>query len=261
MDAILRSDQDVTGLGMGGIELGWAEESITLILENHWYNVNMPGIILTGSLTERDHFINNFVKEHDIASFNILRFDAQLKIEEARSLIHYVSFKTTRGQQRLVLVTGGATIEAQNALLKTIEELDDDVFVLFSIVSDSDLLPTIVSRCMIRTFSVDVPEVSERNDDFLELINKYLLTGDFSIIFQIGEYFEKKEGMNYEEMVLLLRKMMLNTVKSNSSLAKINRILPLLHSLLLYYPLLKNNNFNQRMVVENVLLTSNLFSD
>jgi DNA polymerase-3 subunit delta' len=74
---------------------------------------------------------------------------AHLKIDQVRALQHSLSLRPVEGRYRAAIFNQfeTATVEAQNALLKTLEE-PPDYAVLIVITSDPELLlPTIVSRC------------------------------------------------------------------------------------------------------------------
>jgi DNA polymerase-3 subunit delta' len=73
----------------------------------------------------------------------------RVKIDQVRALQHDLALKPIEGRFRVVIFGQfeTATIEAQNALLKTLEE-PPDYAVLIVLASDPELLlPTIVSRC------------------------------------------------------------------------------------------------------------------
>jgi DNA polymerase-3 subunit delta' len=74
---------------------------------------------------------------------------ARVKIDQVRALQHDLSLRPVEGRYRVAIFNQfeAATTEAQNALLKTLEEPPDYV-VLIVLASDPELLlPTIVSRC------------------------------------------------------------------------------------------------------------------
>src|SRR5512143_241114 len=74
---------------------------------------------------------------------------ARVKIDQVRELQHGLALRPVEGRFRVAIFNQfeGATGEAQNALLKTLEE-PPDYAVLIVLASDPELLlPTIVSRC------------------------------------------------------------------------------------------------------------------
>lgn len=75
----------------------------------------------------------------------------KLGIAEARKIKEHFSLKPYSVKGRIVVLENGAalTIEAQNALLKTLEELPQEAILIFGAASDANFLPTILSRCQI----------------------------------------------------------------------------------------------------------------
>jgi DNA polymerase III subunit delta' len=74
---------------------------------------------------------------------------AHVKIDQVRALQHDLALRPLEGRYRVAIFEQfeTATVEAQNALLKTLEE-PPDYAVLIVLTSDPELLlPTIVSRC------------------------------------------------------------------------------------------------------------------
>ncbi len=109
----------------------------------------MSGILLIGDEPSRQNYFDSYIRDHTVRSYNIRTFDAVLKISDVRELIHYVSLKGANQSERLVYVKNLATIEAQNALLKTLEELNEDVSIFLAAATIDQYLPTIVSRCSV----------------------------------------------------------------------------------------------------------------
>jgi len=74
-----------------------------------------------------------------------------LKISEVRDLQHDLSLSPYEGRWRVALLCDfeRATVEAANALLKTLEEPAAQVVLLLTALEAGALLPTIVSRCQV----------------------------------------------------------------------------------------------------------------
>ena len=77
--------------------------------------------------------------------------DSKLGIEQVRQIKGYLSLKPFQADSKAVVVeeAENLTIEAQNAILKTLEELPNNALFILSANTDSKLLPTIISRCQI----------------------------------------------------------------------------------------------------------------
>ncbi len=77
--------------------------------------------------------------------------DSKLGIAEARKIRNHFSIKPYSAKGRVVVLEDASTltVEAQNALLKTLEEPPEGALLLLGAKSESDLLSTVLSRCQI----------------------------------------------------------------------------------------------------------------
>lgn len=75
----------------------------------------------------------------------------KLGIAEARKIKNHFSLKPYNAKGRAVVLEDASklTIEAQNALLKTLEELPKEAIFILGASSDDSILPTVLSRCQI----------------------------------------------------------------------------------------------------------------
>ncbi len=75
--------------------------------------------------------------------------DSSISIDLVRDAQHYLSRKGDHGSAGRIVVIAGSErlgVEAQNALLKTLEEPPTASFIILQVNSTSELLPTILSR-------------------------------------------------------------------------------------------------------------------
>lgn len=84
---------------------------------------------------------------------DLLYFDSSTKlgIEQARIIKRYLSLKPHSLKGKIVILENASklTDEAQNSLLKTLEELPLNCLFILGANSDVNFLPTILSRCQI----------------------------------------------------------------------------------------------------------------
>lgn len=156
------------------------------------------------------------------------------------------------------------TLEAQNALLKLLEEPPNYTYIIITAPSTSSLLPTIISRCNVLTI-----EKQEKLDQekLLEILKETesLFNG------KIGEKFEKAEELAkdkektieyLEKIIFALREVLLLKFESSPSHVKenlikklsVSRLKSLLKKLDRAVFTLKTTNASHRLLLENLLL-------
>jgi DNA polymerase-3 subunit delta' len=77
----------------------------------------------------------------------------EISIDQVRALQHEVNLKPYEGRWKVAIIAGAEelSLEAANALLKTLEEPPPQVVLILTATSSEALLPTIVSRCQLIT--------------------------------------------------------------------------------------------------------------
>ena len=72
-----------------------------------------------------------------------------IKIEKIRTLIRWINFKPLNSQYKFAFISNAEkmTLEASNALLKTLEEPPPHSIIILSTENEEKILPTIRSRC------------------------------------------------------------------------------------------------------------------
>lgn len=105
----------------------------------------------------------------------------KLGIAEARLIKQHFALKPYSAKGRVVVLEDASnlTIEAQNALLKTLEEPPKEAMLILGAPSDANLLPTIISRCevviltlnLIQGFQDPVEMPKQVRHDIEKLIN------------------------------------------------------------------------------------------
>ncbi|MDD5147247.1 MAG: hypothetical protein PHV63_01685 [Candidatus Daviesbacteria bacterium] len=136
----------------------------------------------------------------------------KLGIAEAKRIKEFFSLKPYSASGRAVVLEDASilTHEAQNALLKTIEELSREAILILGASSDNNLLPTILSRC-------EIIRLKPKSDDTLVYHSKYsedlekLLNSSFEQRFEyIEKLKEREEFLHY--MVYFFRQKMIEPI-------------------------------------------------
>ncbi len=114
-------------------------------------------LLISSSIEKRVEEIKKILASH-LTSGNTnhpdllyIKDGEKLGIAEARKIKEHFSLKPYSAKGRMVVLENASplTIEAQNALLKTLEELPEDAALILGATSDANFLPTILSRCQI----------------------------------------------------------------------------------------------------------------
>lgn len=100
----------------------------------------------------------------DLSVIQSEQVGGNLKIDMVRELLRSLALSPYEGRYRVALLlrTEEANANAQNALLKTLEEPNPQVVMVLTALSAENLLPTIVSRCeVLRLRPLPVEQVSQ----------------------------------------------------------------------------------------------------
>ncbi len=105
----------------------------------------------------------------DLSVVQVLEDASSIKVEQIRDLQHSLSLSPYSARYRVALLLNfeQATQNAQNALLKTLEEAPERAILLVTAGSPENLLPTIVSRCEVmrlRPLSVEALQSALEKD-------------------------------------------------------------------------------------------------
>lgn len=77
--------------------------------------------------------------------------DRSIKVDDLREIIRALSYHSSEGGRRVVLIENAQrmTAQSQNALLKSLEEPDGETTFLLTASGETGLLPTVRSRCRV----------------------------------------------------------------------------------------------------------------
>ncbi len=200
-------------------------------------------------------YITNFLKEKEINSLDISLqiYEKAMGIEEVRNIQRTVLLKPFRGKTKAVVIQAyeNITTEAQNALLKILEEPPANTLIIISAATRELMLPTIISRC--KVIILQEKETQLTKDDlqkFHEDLN-ILLNGKIGDKLRIAQDITKDK----ENTPLWLEKM---SIFVKNVLAQKNndvKYLNFLKELQKTYRDIKSTNVSQRTALENLFLS------
>ena len=190
--------------------------------------------------------------------------DKSIGIKKVRILKKKISRKPFQQKYKIIFIKNAEslTIEAQNALLKTLEEPPSHTIIILSVPCETSLLPTIQSRCRIFHLprekisppSKDSPEIqvlekilkSAKMGERIELIKPYTKTNPKT------KTKAREHALNFcqKSLVFLSSSNPNSSFPSNSSNPSLFLILKSLQS---SHNLLKKN-INVKLVMENMVM-------
>lgn len=175
-------------------------------------------------------------------------FEKAVGIQDVREIQNKIYLNPFRSKIKAIIIdaTTGITIEAQNALLKTLEEPPQDTIIIVLSSNLDELLPTILSRCKI----IEIKNKFEQNSSVSQYIDT-LISGNIGDRLKLAQDLSKDlpagrqakmEVLEFlEDSILILRKDLLSNYKRIKLLQR-------------FYAIIKTTNVNLRLALENLFL-------
>jgi DNA polymerase III delta prime subunit len=237
-------------------------------------------IVIATDKTKRDIYLKDFCDKHNIDIFDqtTLTLETSVKqntqsigIEDIKYMQKKIFLKPIKSEKKAIIIDGAEllTIEAQNALLKILEEPPAHTLIVLSTSTKETLLPTIISRCQIIQLEEAAPQLSEK-----EKIEMETFIHDLSA-WGVGEKLKKAESLAKDKdkaiewtgkLILVLRENLIeNVISTNAerrdppeishSVRNDKDYLNVLKEFQTLHTLLKTTNVNPRFAIENTLLS------
>lgn len=202
----------------------------------------MNNIFLIGDSSSSHEYVDRYLRENSFTPFEVEYFDDPIKIETARTIKNILSYKVPT--KKIFIFRNSCTVEAQNALLKNMEEAMDNIYFLFSSSREDALLPTVRSRCLV----IKLTTHTAVNEEIADLVNNICESNnDWS---KIDELILFLENNNLDDLIPALRYLLLaniNKVNVTNYFQYCKKSLPLIS-------LSKTNNMNHKIIIESIFL-------
>jgi len=210
-------------------------------------------LIIAKDKNKASTHISNFLKEEGINPFdvNLQTFEKAMGIPDVRNIQKSILLKPFRGKTKAVVIEAyeNITIEAQNALLKVLEEPPANTLIIISTSSKELILPTIISRCKVIELEEEMPIV---NEDILKFNDA------LSTIFNGGIGAKLKTAQDIaasKEEIIWLSKMSVFVRSKLTDNSNDLKYLNFLKKLQKTYKAIKSTNVSQRTALENLFLS------
>lgn len=179
----------------------------------------MQTILITGgSLEKREEKTQSLITQLAISPFDtfFLKTDLSIGIEDVRNLKEQLILKSFSSANRALIIYNveKATLTAQNALLKTLEEPPPNTYIIMTVENIDLLLPTIISRAQVIKLPLD-NNFQNQDENLLAVLTKLPTQS-------IGEKFilAQKYGTKKDEALLFLNNCMKSLQNHMKTIAK-----------------------------------------
>ena len=230
-------------------------------------------ILISKNPDQQEAYVKKFVTQHAVSPFDITRIaqEGSIGIEIVRKLQQNILFKPFKGKEKIIIIDNAQklTIEAQNALLKLLEEPPIYLIIFLCSNTEETFLPTVLSRC--QTIQLDkqpTTAVIETNmatkqsgpeEQSIETLqeNLYVITnGTIREKLALAEILaadKENVPLRLENLLLFIRQKMLENIASPS-----NPLTPpypnMLYSLQEAHKTVTTTNVSPRTILEHAFL-------
>jgi DNA polymerase III delta prime subunit len=207
-------------------------------------------LIISQNKQTREAYAHTFCKEHAIDPFDITTFqpETSLGIEEVRELQKKTYLKPFKSHDKAIIIFDAqrATIEAQNALLKLLEEPPAHTYILLTANATRDFLPTVLSRCQIISLDKHEEEVILEQDEVIDSLCTASIAEKLVLAQNITK--NKEDALPKIEQLLYAAHKKMQEHPDNLSYARLTKLLADTYNRAI------NTNINLRFLLEHTFL-------
>lgn len=224
-------------------------------------------LIVSRDKEKRAAYAKDFCTKHEINPFDIslIEKDSTVKqnvnsigIDDVKQIQKKVFLKPLKSKFKAVIVEDAhlLTTEAQNALLKILEEPPEHTLLILGADTKDALLPTIRSRCQILELKTELLELTtrERNSitQFLEQLPGMTIGEKLKRAELLAK--DKDKAIEWvEKVIIVMREVLLEEVARD--MHDIHGTYDTLRSMQTLHKTLKTTNTNPRFAIEQALLS------
>lgn len=210
-------------------------------------------ILVSKNSKDQDLYLNSFAKTHNISIFDQTRLieEGSVGIEAVRKMQPSLFLKPYKSSEKMIIIQNAEllTTEAQNAMLKILEEPPQFVFIFLCTTSEDVFLSTILSRCkVVKLAQKDKEEVEKLDPKILEQQIDILENGTLNQKLALAETLALKKDQLpkwFEEVSMVLREELLKKQENQSTLSKLQKA----------FKTLQTTNVNPRVILEHCFLS------
>lgn len=211
-------------------------------------------LLLSKDQTKLQAYLKQFCLDHAISQFDqtLVSEEGSIGVEIIRKLQEKIFLKPFQSKEKVIIFekAQNLTIEAQNALLKILEEPPAHTYIILCAFQEDILLPTILSRCHIIHLEEKRKDMSLSDKEFYEKDLTILLSGTIGEKLQLVETVakDKQEAFWLEQIIHVARNQMLDNEEKQL-------FLPVLKHLQQAHKEITTTNVSARVILEHYFLT------
>lgn len=185
--------------------------------------------------------------DSDVLVLGVGEEESNIGVETVRKAQSFLSTHPVSREEKLLIIEEAEklTIEAQNALLKTLEEPPAKASIYLLTINSDLLLPTVLSRCLITNLPSVLPTREGEWDKVLEKLEQADLGERMELASKVAK--GRDETISSLESLLVSQRELI--ISSKSSLKDTHRVRATMEAI----KKLKANT-NVRLVIENLLI-------
>lgn len=211
-------------------------------------------LIISENISQREEYAMVFCKNKQIHQLDTSIFDLEEKkqslgIEDVKRIQQKLLLKPFQGTEKAIIMYNAHTLtfEAQNALLKTLEEPPENTYILLTARTIETFLPTILSRSSIVILE-DTDEAIAITDEIFSM----LIGGSLGDKLKLAQDYSKDKTQAIQFLQSMIKKMREHLLLSYNQQADqlLNQIYLLQETLIT----IKTTNVSIRLALENLFL-------
>ncbi len=202
--------------------------------------------------------IELIAKKYNVGVFDkiVIEEEKSIGIEQVRNLQKNLFVSPIGGTIKIVILysNDNITIQAQNALLKVLEEPPAHTLFILTGFTKETFLPTILSRCKIIELKDEKNDLSKKELQDREDILVYLQSETVGKKLQLAQNKGKSKEdalLFLEQMIILLRKNMLKRTLEHSQATNYQLLITQFQQA---HTIIKTTNSSPRFALENLFL-------
>ena len=136
---------------------------------------------------------SDYLSHIDFKSYQVEDDKKSIPIEQIRELIKEINIKPRISSKKIIWIkeAQNLSIEAQNALLKTLEEPPNYAQVILTVDHHDNLVKTVVSRCIIKDLNLSA-RIDSNSEEYSDIKSEFLNLLSMSVGQKIDWFSENK---------------------------------------------------------------------